>query len=325
MIHGVCLNVPVKWIIVVFCILTPIAVHGQQDAQITQYMYNGLFFNPANAGKEAGHSITALHRSQWLSYSTAAGAGGAPTTQLITVSSAFEKTNLGVGLTVVNDNIGAFNNQEVNLALAYHLRMGRGRLSLGASGGFFSSTIDYGSLEAVNPDPIIGSDGKENQINNSISFGLIYDRSNFYAGASVRHFNEPSFDLGEGFENRLENHHYVVVGYRINTFALFSVEPSILLKSISLNNFSYDVSVIGTYNKRVSAGLAYRGEESASILMGYSLLKDNSLRLGYAFDLVVGGLEAKSPTTHEFMLSYNIPQAKKELERVIQRTPRFRF
>ncbi|MCC5937743.1 MAG: type IX secretion system membrane protein PorP/SprF [Lunatimonas sp.] len=325
MIQNVYLHARVKWILLSVCLLVPMLSEAQQDAQFTQYMYNGLFFNPAFAGKESGHAITALHRSQWLSYSTATGGGGAPTTQLITVSSSFDKANLGVGLTVVNDNIGAINNQEVNVALAYHLRMGRGRLSVGASGGFFSSTIDYGNLEGVNPDPLVGSGGRENQINNSVSLGLMYDRTNFYAGASVRHFNEPSFDFGEGFENRLENHHYVLVGYRINTFALFSVEPSILLKSISLNNFSYDVSVIGTYNKKLSVGLAYRGEESASILMGYSLMKDNSLRLGYAFDLVVGGLEAKSPTTHEFMLTYNLPQAKKELERVIQRTPRFRF
>lgn len=307
------------------CVLFPIASVAQQDAQFTQYMYNGLFFNPAFSGKESGHAITALHRSQWSSYSTAAGMGGAPTTQLITMSSSIDKLNLGVGLTVVNERVGALNNQEINLALAYHLRLGRGRLSVGGSGGFFSSTIDYENLEGVNPDPNIAQGGTENQISNSYSVGLIYDRGNFFGGASLRHLNQPTFDFGEGLENRLEHHHYILAGYRINTFALFTVEPSILLKSISLNNFSYDVSVIGTYNKKISVGLAYRGEESASILMGYSLLKDNSLRLGYAFDLVVGGLEAKSPTTHEFMLTYNIPQVARELERVIQRTPRYRF
>jgi type IX secretion system PorP/SprF family membrane protein len=307
-------------------VLFSVNLQAQQDAQFTQYMYNGLFYNPAFSGQDAGYSFSALHRSQWLSYTTASGSGGAPTTQLVTASGGFEKANLGFGLTVVNDDIGISNNQEINLSLAYHLRMGRGKLSFGASGGFFSSTLKYDELESVNPDPSLPSAGRENQISNSISLGVLYNRTNFYAGISTRHFNEPEFDFGDGaLGNQLESHHYLLLGYRINTFALFSVEPSILLKSVSLNNFSYDVSVIGTYNKKISAGLAYRGEESASVLMGYSLLKDNSLRLGYAFDLVLGGLEAKSPTSHEFMLTYDLPQTKRDLERVIQRTPRFRF
>lgn len=324
MIKRIYLYVIVCWVLVFGLGLGSGQVVAQQDAQFTQYMYNRLFYNPAFSGQEAGHTITALHRSQWSSYTTSAGGGGAPTTQLITLSSGFERSKFGVGLSLVNDRIGIFNNQEANLSVAYHQRVGRGKLSIGASGSFFSSSIRYDDIDVVNPELLPGG-GSETQINNSISLGLLYDRSNFYAGVSMRHFNEPAFDFGEGFENRLENHHYVLMGYRINTFALFSIEPSLLLKSISLNNFSYDVSVIGTYNKKISLGLAYRGEESASVLVGYSLLRDNSLRLGYAFDLVVGGLEAKSPTSHEFMLTYALPQARKEIEKVIQRTPRFRF
>ncbi len=301
-------------------------VMGQQDAQFTQYMYNGLFYNPAFAGKEAGYSVSALHRSQWLEYTTTSGAGGAPNTQMLSFSGKLNKANLGFGLIAVNDDIGPASNQEINLSLAYHLRVGRGQLSIGASGGFFSSTIKYDEFLPVNPDPTIPSAGNENQISPHFGVGLMYDRNNFYVGLSSRNLNEPEFDFGGGaLENRLENHNYVLVGYRINTFALFTVEPSILVKSVSLNNFSYDASVIGTYNKRISLGLAYRGEESASVLLGYSMLRDNSLRLGYAFDLVVGGLEAKSPTSHEFMLTYNIPRVSREIDRVIQRTPRFRF
>ncbi len=316
-----------------FCVFSGAAILGfspqafsQQDAQFTQYMYNGLFYNPGFAGKDAGYSISALHRSQWLDYTTSTGAGGAPTTQLLSASGRMKNIPIGFGLVAVNDAIGPFTNQEVNLSLAYHLPIGRGILSMGATGGFFSSTIRYDEFFPVNPDPTIPSAGNENQGSPNVSVGLLYDRGSFYLGLSSRNLNEPGFDFGDGsLANRLENHHYVLAGYRINTFAQLTVEPSILVKSIALNNFSYDISVIGTYNKKISLGLAYRGEESASVLLGYSLLRDNSLRLGYAFDLVVGGLEAKSPSSHEFMLTYNLPQVSKQIERMIQRTPRFRF
>jgi type IX secretion system PorP/SprF family membrane protein len=297
---------------------------GQQDAQFTQYMYNSSYFNPAFAGKDGGYRFSAVHRSQWLNYT---GSGGnPPITQFVSAQAAVEKLKLGVGLNFVNDNIGPTTNQEVNLSLAYHKRLRMGTISFGAMGGIFSSNINYFDLNTVNPDPSLPETGSETQMNINYSAGIIYDRGKYYLALSSRHINEPGFDFGDGaLENQLRNHSYLLAGYRIRTFALWDFEPSILLKTVSFNNFSYDVSVIATYNQKISAGLAFRGEESVSLLAGYSLLKDNSLRIGYAFDLVVSGIEAKSPTSHEFMLSYVLPDVTKEFTRTIQRTPRFRF
>ncbi|MBW3467743.1 PorP/SprF family type IX secretion system membrane protein [Arthrospiribacter ruber] len=317
----------VVFVTLVFCgIFSVSRVSAQQDPQFTQYMYNGLFYNPAFAGKESGYRFAALHRTQWMNYQ---GTGGsAPVTQLITASGRLEDYNLGYGISFINDNIGATNNQEINLSLAYHRNLRRGILSIGASGGVFSSTLKYDELVTIIPDPNLPADGRETQINFNVGFGAIYDRGNYYVGLSSRHLNQPSFDFGvdePGFDNQLKNHSYLTFGYRIKTFAMWEFEPSFLLKTVSFNNFSYDLSVIATHNQKISGGLAFRGEESVSLLLGYSILRDNSLRIGYAFDLVVGGLEAKSPTSHEFMLTYNLVPVSREFERVIQRTPRFRF
>lgn len=298
---------------------------AQQDAQFTQYMYNGLFYNPAFAGKEGGYRFSALHRTQWLNYS---GVGGqAPVTQLLNASGRLDNYNIGYGLTFVNDNIGITNSQEINLSAAYHRTIRRGVLSVGLSGGVFSSTLKYDQLDPiVNPDPSIPISGSETQMNFNVGIGAIYDRGDYYFGLSSRHLNEPGFDFGDGaIDNQLRNHSYLNAGYRIRTFAQWVFEPSFLIKTVSFNNFSYDLSVIATLNQKISGGLAYRGEESVSLLLGYSILRDNSLRIGYAFDLVVGGLEAKAPTSHEFMLTYNLQPISREYQRVIQRTPRFRF
>ncbi|RZS95036.1 PorP/SprF family type IX secretion system membrane protein [Cecembia calidifontis] len=297
---------------------------AQQDAQFTQYMYNGLFYNPAFAGKESGYQFSALHRTQWLNYTGTN--GPAPITQLLTASGRIDQYNVGFGLTFVNDNIGPSNNQEINLAAAYHKKLGRGALSLGFSGGIFSSTLKYDELVVVNPDPRVPSSGRETQMNFNFGAGAIYDRGNYYIGLGSKHLNEPGFDFGDGsIDNQLKNHSYLLAGYRIKTFALWTFEPSFLIKTVSLNNFSYDLSVIATHGQRISGGLAFRGEESVSLLFGYGILRDNSLRLGYAFDLVFGGLEAKAPTSHEFMLTYNLKPVTREFQKVIQRTPRFRF
>ncbi len=301
-------------------------VQGQQDAQFTQYMYNGMFYNPAFAGKDGGYRFSALHRSQWLNYTTASGQGGAPVTQLITAEGRLDSKNIGYGLSIVNDQIGPSGNLEVNLKSSYHKKLNRATLSVGGYVGIFSSSLNYDELIVVNPEPGLPQAGKEGQIALDFGAGILYDRGNYYLGLSAKHLNQPSFDFGDGaYSNQLKNHSYFLFGYRIRPIGQLRIEPSLLIKTVSFNNFSYDVSVMATHQNKINGGIAYRGEESISLILGYSLLSDNSLKLGYAFDLVVGGLEAKSPTSHELMLRYVLPTSGREMERVIQRTPRFRF
>ncbi|SFO14845.1 type IX secretion system membrane protein, PorP/SprF family [Algoriphagus ornithinivorans] len=311
---------------VIFSFFSIESSFAQQDAQFTQYMYNGMYYNPAFAGREGGFRFSALHRTQWANYSTSTGAGGAPVTQLLTAQGSLEGKNIGYGITIVNDQIGATGNLEINLQGAYHKKINRTTISFGAYAGMFSSSIDYGELVVVNPEPNLPSSGKENAININFGAGLLLDRGDYYVGLSSRHLNQPEFDFGDGgFANPLRNHSYLLFGYRFRPVGQLRIEPSFLLKSVSFNNFSYDVSVIATHQNKISGGLAFRGEESVSLILGYSLLRDNSLVLGYSFDLVVSGLEAKSPTSHELMLRYRLTDISRNVERVIQRTPRFRF
>ncbi|MBN3521521.1 type IX secretion system membrane protein PorP/SprF [Algoriphagus lutimaris] len=301
-------------------------VLAQQDAQFTQYMYNGMYYNPAFAGKDGGFRFSALHRSQWANYRTSSGQRGAPVSQLLTAQGRLDSKNIGYGINIVNDNIGASSNLEVNLQGAYHKKIKRSNISVGVSFGMFSSSLDYGELIVVNPEPNLPTSGKESQMNFNIGAGVLFDRGDYYVGVSSRHINEPNFDFGDGsYANQLKNHSYLLFGYRFRPIGQLAIEPSFLLKTVSFNNFSYDVSVIATHQNKISGGLAFRGEESISFILGYSILKDNSLKLGYAFDLVVGGLEAKAPTSHELMLRYTLSDVSRQVERVIQRTPRFRF
>lgn len=300
--------------------------YGQQDAQFTQYMYNGMYYNPAFAGKDGGYRFSALHRSQWSGYTTSSGQGGAPTTQLLTAEGRLDSKNIGYGLTVVNDMIGPAKNLNFNLQGAYHKKIKRSTLSFGAYVGAFSSTLDYGELVVVNPEPGLPTSGRENHLAMDFGLGALFDRGNYYLGVSSKHVNQPDFDFGDAsYANQLKNHSYLLFGYRVRPIGQLRIEPSFLLKTVSLNNFSYEVSVMATHQNKINAGLAYRGEESISLILGYSLLRDNSLKLGYAFDMVVSGVEAKSPTSHEFMLRYALQEVSRQVERVIQRTPRYRF
>ncbi|MDA0314065.1 MAG: type IX secretion system membrane protein PorP/SprF [Bacteroidetes bacterium] len=301
-------------------------VLAQQDPQFTQYFSASNFLNPAFAGKDGGYQFSAFHRSQWQGYTTTTGAGVPPTTQLITLQGRLKAKNFGYGLTVVNDQLGATSNLEVNLQGSYHKKIQRTQLSFGGYVGASNSTLDFEELQFVNPEPSLPQSGTETQLALDMGLGLLVDGGNFYVGLSGRHINQASFDFGDGnYANRLQMHNYLLMGYRMRPIGQLRIEPSILLKSLGTHTLSYEVSVIATIQNKVNGGIAYRGEESVSLILGYSLLKDNSLKLGYAFDLVIGGQDAKAPTSHELMLRYTLSDVSKTVNRVIQRTPRFRF
>ncbi len=307
-------------------LLSSKGVFAQQIPQFTQYLYTGNFFNPALAGKSEGLQFSAIHRSQWQGYTATSGAGTPPTTQLITLQNRVKNKNFGYGLTVVNDQLGAISNLEVSLQGSYHKKIQRTQLSFGGYLGVSNSTLDFEELQFVNPEPSLPLSGTESQLAMDMGAGLMVDGGDFYVGLSGRHLNQASFDFGDGnYANRLQMHNYLLLGYRMRPIGQLRIEPSILLKSLGTHTLSYEVSVIATLQNKVNGGIAYRGEESVSLILGYSLLKDNSLKLGYAFDLVVGGVDAKSPTSHELMLRYAWSDVSKTVTRVIQRTPRFRF
>ena len=71
-------------------------------------------------------------------------------------------------------------------------------------------------------------------------------------------------------------------------------------------------------------GLAFRSQSDLSALVGVSLLENNELKLGYAFDFTVSNSQAKSPTSHEIMLGYVLPPISKKVRPVIH-SPRFHF
>jgi hypothetical protein len=83
------------------------------------------------------------------------------------------------------------------------------------------------------------------------------------------------------------------------------------------------LGVIATLKDKMWAGLSFRQSEAANVLLGYSFMKDKSLKFGYAIDVVVKDQEAKENFSHELLLSYQLPIAPGTGKKVV-RTPRYR-
>jgi Type IX secretion system membrane protein PorP/SprF len=83
------------------------------------------------------------------------------------------------------------------------------------------------------------------------------------------------------------------------------------------------LGVIATLRNTMWGGLSFRQSEAANLLLGYSFLKDKSLKLGYSIDVVVKDRQAKENFSHELMLSYELPVSSGGGKKIV-RTPRYR-
>ncbi len=306
-------------------VFTSTQVCAQQDPQFSMYMLNPLYYNPAFAGVEGITKMTVMHRNQWMGYSTAFdGGGGAPTTQVVSLTTPVLRMRSGVGVHVVNDKLGPLHNIDAKVSYAYHLAINETKLSFGLSAGIYSQAVNksYYRYNDV-PDPIV-SMLEESQIRPDMSGGVYYRAQKYFAGVSFSHLTKSEFDFAaDNLKNALENHMFVTAGYDYEYNYDLTITFSGLLKNVNLNSTSFELSAIGYYKDKFWGGLSYRQSEAAIAMLGYSLFKDNSLRFGYAFDYVINHPEAKAPTSHEFLLSYSLPVASGDGKKPV-RTPRFR-
>ena len=155
--------------LVIILLLVNLPVFAQQDAQYTNYMYNTINVNPAYAGSRGVMSIFGLYRAQWI------GLDGAPVTSTASINSPIENSNLGVGLSFVNDRIGASNESAISADLSYTIQMsGNYKLALGMKGTANLYNVDYTKLNRYDLNDPRFQNNIENQFSPGVGAGIYF-------------------------------------------------------------------------------------------------------------------------------------------------------
>lgn len=297
---------------------------AQQDALFTQYMFNNLYLTPAYAGVDGVTRFSAIHRIQWLGYQSSFGDGGAPITTMVSFNTPIYKLRSGAGVYISRDQLGPQNNLEAQVAYAYHLGIKESKLSFGVKLGMYSQTINGQYYRYIqSDDPLIPINGKESQIRPDLGFGIFFRAEKYYAGIGFNHLLRSTFDFGaDPVRSSLENHINFTGGYFYEVSFDLKVQFSTNIRT-DLNKTQFDLAGIAYIKDTMWAGLAFRQSEAASLLLGYSLLKDKSLKFGTAVDFVIKDQAAKENFSLEVMLSYDLPVNPGSGKKVV-RTPRYR-
>jgi type IX secretion system PorP/SprF family membrane protein len=310
--------------ILTFCIA--FSATGQNDIVFSHYMFNPIFYNPAQVSQEDEAHFNFQVRSQWTGYaSTFDGTGGAPNTQTLGATIPIVGSLSGIGLIAVNDNLGPVNNVIVNVPVGYSFKIRYGQLHLGLSPGFYSQTQRFDELRFNDPSDPFNVGSRESQLNFNLSAGLLYTSpSELYVGLSATNLLEPSFDFGiDSLENKLIRTLNFTGGITKNINRNLSLQPSLLVRS-DIRSFSFDVSTIVRFKDKAWGGLSYRWSEALVFMVGYSFLPGNKLQVGYALDYVIDEQDAKQPTSQEILIRLNFPDLLLGGRKQVK-TPRFTF
>lgn len=279
----------------------PLVCFAQLHTLSNQYILNGLAINPAFAGSDEAFSTTLMYRNQWTGFE------GAPKTLTAAIHSPLRNELVGLGLLVMSDQIGVYNETSILANYAYMIETGEGKLSFGIGMGVTFLNVGWDQLQTIDIDDLELNASAVSVTNPNFSAGVYYYQNDFFLGVSIPFLLSYTY-TGEDsqlldLKNDISEYNFhITSGYTFELSRKYKLQPSMLLKYNPGEAFQADVSGQLIYKDRLSLGLTYR---SADMLVFISQLQvSDQFRIGYSYDK---GLSQKSTHfngSHELMLKY---------------------
>lgn len=299
-----------KKLSIIAVLLLAFQMHGQQDPQYTQYMYNMNIVNPAYAGSREGLSFGLLYRNQWSRIE------GGPETGTFFGHTPIG-SNLGLGLSVIADQIGPVKETNAYVDVSYTLNLGgEHKLAFGVKGGATFHDIGLAGIDIVDTtDPFLNQD--INTTTPNIGAGFFYYTNKYYVSFSVPNLLSSVHLDADGRKIGSETQHYFLTGgYVFDLSPNTELKPSVMVKSAFDAPTSFDVNLNARFFKKFEIGASYRLDDSFSGLVNFALT--DGLRIGYAYDAITSDIKAYAPASHEIMLLFDLNFPKR-----VSRSPRY--
>lgn len=290
---------------------TAIASYAQQDAQYTQYMYNTINVNPAYAGSRGALSFFALHRTQWV------GLDGAPVSNTLSVNTPFNNSKLGLGVSIINDEIGPSTSNSISTDISYTIPVSESyKLSFGVKGTANLFSIDVNKLNPSDQtDPQFQN--IDNEFSPNIGAGIYLHSHKAYIGFSVPNFIETdAYNDNDIAIYKEKINYYLIGGYVFDLSPSIKFKPTFMTKLVEGSPLQVDVSGNFMFNEKFVVGLAYRWSAAMSAMVGFQV--SDAFYIGYSYDFETTELDNYNSGSHEIFLRYEI---FKKNSKII--TPRF--
>jgi type IX secretion system PorP/SprF family membrane protein len=282
-------------------LLMSLVSYSQQDAQYTQYMYNTINVNPAYAGSRGVLSVFGLHRTQWV------GLDGAPVTNTASINTPINESNLGLGLSFVNDRIGPTNENTISADLSYSINTSETyKLSFGIKASANLFNLDINKLNPADQgDPQFAD--LENKFTPNIGAGVYFHSDKTYFGLSVPSFFESTrYDDNSVAINKERMSFYFIAGHVFDLSYNLKFKPALMTKATEGAPLQVDLSANFLIMDKFVLGAAWRFDAAVSAMAGFQV--SDGLYIGYGYDMETTELKNYNSGSHEVFLRFELFQ-----------------
>ncbi len=305
-------------IILLWCVASP--CFAQQDAQYSQYIFNGIYINPAYAGYRERININATYRNQWT------GIDGAPKSFSLAADALMPNERVGLSLIMSGEQLGAQKNISAFANYAYRLPIneeGTSKLAFGLGIGVLQSGLDGNLLSPRDLGDNYVPNGMVKQIIPDAHAGVFFSTPRMYIGASVNNLIGKYILDKKSLEYNFPTprpHYYLTGGVLIPVVEYaIDFKPFFLIKDDIKGPTVLDVNAFFLFKQVVWLGVGYRtgiklydkpavqgAISNNNALIGMTeIFISQRLRLGYSYDHSTSNLAGYAGSTHEISLSYN--------------------
>jgi type IX secretion system PorP/SprF family membrane protein len=226
---------------------------------------------------------------------------------------------VGVGLSVIADQIGPVKEQNVNADFSYTLDLGgEHKLAFGAKAGVSIFNINLLGIPVNNDgDPAFSENATGTNLN--VGAGIFYYTDKYYISFSVPnmlgaiHLEDKTGGKKFGTD---ANHYFLTGGYVFDLNENVKFKPFTMLRTTFNDPISVDFNANFLFNERFEIGASYRLEDSFGAMVNVAVTPN--VRIGYAYDHIVSNLRAFAPASHEVILLFDVNFPKK-----VSRSPRY--
>lgn len=302
----------------------PLMLFAQQDAQQSQYMFNGIYINPAYAGYKENINLHSYYRTQWT------GIPGSPVSMSVALDASANDGNVGLALQLASDKLGAQSNLSAYGNYAYRLRMnaeGSSRLAFGLGLGIMQLGLNGALLNPNDPEPNQPT-GMQSRLVPDGRAGVFYSDNRFYAGLSADNLIAQYINVkSNAYLAQPKPHFYLTGGVLLPLSEDLIFKPSFLLKDDKAGPTSLDINGFLLLGEKIWVGGSYRTgvklynksflqndlTQLNSGVLAVQVFPMQNLRVGYAFDFSVGPLQGYSGGTHEISIGYYFKTSKSRM------------
>ena len=268
---------------------------AQQDPLYSQYFNNPLLINPAFAGSNERLYAGVAYRSQW------AGISGGPVSYNFNSHMALADNKVGIGMTVLQDQLGDIKNTQYGTSFAYRIKLKNATtFSFGMQTGFTRYATDPNAIKVLNsPDPAFNQ-FTETRFNTGV--GLLLKGDRYLLSLSVPRLLPGTVSQGGQKIQVYSQNFYLYGAYLFYVNERVQFKPSALLRATPGAPVSVDVNANFVFNKLYTAGLFTRKLNSYGLLLQMVM---QNYRLGYVFELPGKGT-ALNYNSHEVSLALSL-------------------